>query len=928
MRRELDKIKNEIECISGALALAPEGHPNLLLSLICLGASHEKRFRLLGELYDLDMAIDYESRAVALTSTKHPDLPNRLANLAASHNDRFERLGELDDLEKAIKYQTRSLEVAPDSRADLSHLLTNLSLFRRARFRLLGELNDLSMAIEYGSCALVFALNGHPDLPSLLANLGVNHNDRYEYLGELNDLKKAIEYQSRAVASTPNGHPDLPERLAYLGVFYESQFLQIGQLDDLEKAIEYESRALNMTFNGHPTLRYQLANLGGSYYIRFRHLGKLNDLEKAIEFQSRALAVTPEGHMDLPRQLAILGASHGDRFGRLGWLGDLKLAIEYKTRSLALTSNDHPEFSSQLANLGVSHGDRFKRLGDLDDIKKAIAYQSQALAMIPKSHPDLPNLLANLGALYTSQYQRLKELSDLDKAIEYSSLAIALAPEGCQNLSHQLANLGASYSIRFQRLGNPEDFAKVVEYQSLALAVPPDDHAFSSHKIMNLRASYSSRFEHSKLNANTPNSGSATMDSMSRATYEPPVPTTALRKGPNEPEPMTPFATSAHNSTPPVRHSKQLKDHLTDEIKLNLNPSTKTILSTSTNTDRPCLVYQQVQASAESVTKSDTTSRLDIELQIDLIDSIQASKLTAAHNGEKYVPCDTPIGVSTTVCEVISRLVEHGCPNLANDVDHSTFSEHPISNGGFSDIYQGCLRNKTKVAIKALRISANALTAKPKHLKHAARELHTWSKCTHPNVLQLHGLVEFRDRIGMVSPWMEKGNLPRYLQQTPGVDRCNLCIQICDGLSFMHQIGIIHGDLKGANVLISDDGVPVLADFGSAFYPNQTLRFTQTTSGSSLTVGWAAPELLSDSDAPSEASDVYALGMFRVADEDSHSERFVFHSDLVGNVRLISKYEVIVYENQLDEYLRGGPADSISVIQLICDQRQQLQPPS
>ncbi|CAE6480721.1 unnamed protein product [Rhizoctonia solani] len=169
----------------------------------------------------------------------------------------------------------------------------------------------------------------------------------------------------------------------------------------------------------------------------------------------------------------------------------------------------------------------------------------------------------------------------------------------------------------------------------------------------------------------------------------------------------------------------------------------------------------------------------------------------------------------------------------------------------------------THVAIKALRISldTDTITQKTKHLKHAARELHTWGKCTHPNVLQLHGLAVFRGRIGMISPWMEKGNLPRYLEQTPDVDRCNLCIQICDGLSYMHQIGIIHGDLKGANVLISDDGAPVLTDFGNSLYSEQSMKYTETTSSNPLTIRWSAAELITGLGERSEASDVYALAM-------------------------------------------------------------------
>ncbi|KAF8596234.1 kinase-like protein, partial [Ceratobasidium sp. AG-I] len=96
------------------------------------------------------------------------------------------------------------------------------------------------------------------------------------------------------------------------------------------------------------------------------------------------------------------------------------------------------------------------------------------------------------------------------------------------------------------------------------------------------------------------------------------------------------------------------------------------------------------------------------------------------------------------------------------------------------------------------------------------REIHTWSKCDHPNVLKLLGLVEFRDQIGMVSPWMKEGNLVHYLQREPGANRLNIASPFADGLSYLHRQGIVHGDLKGANILVSDSGVPLLTDFGNA----------------------------------------------------------------------------------------------------------------
>ncbi|CAE6502262.1 unnamed protein product [Rhizoctonia solani] len=229
---------------------------------------------------------------------------------------------------------------------------------------------------------------------------------------------------------------------------------------------------------------------------------------------------------------------------------------------------------------------------------------------------------------------------------------------------------------------------------------------------------------------------------------------------------------------------------------------------------------------------------------------------------ESGSPVAEPISRQMMAPEVIFHLVAHGCQNLTSAMDLGAFNDHPASNGGSSDVYCGRLLDGTQVALKALRISLNNFSQnRPKHFKQSARELHTWSKCRHPNVLPLLGLAEFRGRIGMVSPWMGQGSLLRYLNRIPGVDRCGLCVQICDGLSYLHEIGIVHGDLKGANVLVSDDGIPVITDFGNSLHTNQSVKFTQTTSHKSLTIRWSAPELLTGPGEPSRAADVYALAM-------------------------------------------------------------------
>lgn len=53
----------------------------------------------------------------------------------------------------------------------------------------------------------------------------------------------------------------------------------------------------------------------------------------------------------------------------------------------------------------------------------------------------------------------------------------------------------------------------------------------------------------------------------------------------------------------------------------------------------------------------------------------------------------------------------------------------------------------------------------------AVREVYVWSRLNHVNVQQLLGVVVFQGGLGMVSPWMELGNLQQYIEDHPLVER-------------------------------------------------------------------------------------------------------------------------------------------------------------
>ncbi|KAG8684680.1 hypothetical protein FRC11_011746 [Ceratobasidium sp. 423] len=205
-----------------------------------------------------------------------------------------------------------------------------------------------------------------------------------------------------------------------------------------------------------------------------------------------------------------------------------------------------------------------------------------------------------------------------------------------------------------------------------------------------------------------------------------------------------------------------------------------------------------------------------------------------------------------TIQDMFDLLSHRGCVDLASEMDVNQDAAVVVNGGGLGDIWMGNLYDGTKVAIKAWRGSLIE-QCDYKLLK---------SKMKHDNVHQLIGVIMFQGRsLGKISEWMENGNLHQYLRQSPSANRPELSVQVASGLAYIHSHDMVHGDIKGLNVLISSNGVAKLTDFGLSTMSESSLEFSTTTSPQAGSIRWAALELLSEESAKSRESDVYALGM-------------------------------------------------------------------
>ncbi|KAF7374431.1 hypothetical protein MSAN_00327200 [Mycena sanguinolenta] len=190
--------------------------------------------------------------------------------------------------------------------------------------------------------------------------------------------------------------------------------------------------------------------------------------------------------------------------------------------------------------------------------------------------------------------------------------------------------------------------------------------------------------------------------------------------------------------------------------------------------------------------------------------------------------------------------------------------EYPTFGGGFADIYRASYNNRT-VALKYMRAIQYMRGSDSRNVRlKFCREALVWKELCHPHILPFLGIEEnsFPSPLSMVSPWMEHGTVLDYLKQHGHGHVDKLLYEIAQGLQYLHSRNVVHGDLRGANILINDDWSACLADFGLSIFSDATSSLTTNRAGSPY---WMAPELL-DPDrfgmrfARTPASDVYSFG--------------------------------------------------------------------
>ena len=182
-----------------------------------------------------------------------------------------------------------------------------------------------------------------------------------------------------------------------------------------------------------------------------------------------------------------------------------------------------------------------------------------------------------------------------------------------------------------------------------------------------------------------------------------------------------------------------------------------------------------------------------------------------------------------------------------------------IGEGGMANVY---LAYDTildrNVAVKVLR---GDLATDEKFVRRFQREALSASSLTHPNIVEVYDVGEDNGSYYIVMEYIEGKHLKQLLKKRGNLtltEVVDIMLQVTDGMSAAHDSYIIHRDIKPQNIMILENGLIKITDFGIAMALNST-QLTQTNSvmGS---VHYLPPEQASGKGATIQ-SDVYSMGI-------------------------------------------------------------------
>jgi serine/threonine protein kinase len=179
-----------------------------------------------------------------------------------------------------------------------------------------------------------------------------------------------------------------------------------------------------------------------------------------------------------------------------------------------------------------------------------------------------------------------------------------------------------------------------------------------------------------------------------------------------------------------------------------------------------------------------------------------------------------------------------------------------VGSGGWSIVYKGVhAALNMPVAIKMLR---HDMAMDPDFRSKFRYEAKIIARLNHKNIVKVYDIEELYKTIFIITEYLKGMPLDSLLDEMPRLPLSrvqDIVIQICEGLEYAHARGIVHQDIKPANIFIQSDNQVKILDFGLACTPGK-----YENGAMDGTVFYMSPEQI-DGERIDERTDIYSLGL-------------------------------------------------------------------
>jgi len=165
-----------------------------------------------------------------------------------------------------------------------------------------------------------------------------------------------------------------------------------------------------------------------------------------------------------------------------------------------------------------------------------------------------------------------------------------------------------------------------------------------------------------------------------------------------------------------------------------------------------------------------------------------------------------------------------------------------------------------EVAIKTIRFDLSSSTEQEELMGRFIREAQAAGKIHHSNIVTIYEVGREKDLTFIAMQYIKGKSLQQMMAEkrkysTQEIN--NIVIPLCEALDYAHRHGVVHRDMKPANILIDEEGKPYIVDFGVARVETSTLTQTGTTVG---TPSYMSPEQIMGKKVDNRA-DIFSLGV-------------------------------------------------------------------